>query len=102
MILCAHGCSCNSCASKSRAFRKRPIRPLATGGSDWNAHSNRGRGGREAERKVSTGKGEWRGLCGCCGGCPCRDEEEEGFVAERVQPGPSSTAAAASSSSKEY
>ncbi len=24
VILCAHGCSCNSCASKSRAFRKRP------------------------------------------------------------------------------
>ncbi|CAK9859841.1 unnamed protein product [Sphagnum jensenii] len=75
---------CNSCASKSRAFRKRPIRPVATGGSDWNAHSNRGRGGREAERKVSTGKGEWRRVRGCCGGCPCR-EEEDGFVSERVR-----------------
>jgi hypothetical protein len=34
--------------------------------------------------KVSTGKGEWRGVWGCCGGYPCRDEEE-GFVSERVR-----------------
>jgi hypothetical protein len=33
---------------------------------------------------VSTGKGEWRRVRGCCGGCPCR-EEEEGFVSERVR-----------------
>ncbi len=33
---------------------------------------------------MSTGTGEWRGVWGCCGGCPCRDEEE-GFVSEWVR-----------------